>query len=119
MAFTGSPVIEQVSDAIVRITGVSLAANTSGTIALAGHTGATPDIVLPVAFKTVHYTYGGVSVSFQAAIDVDVKQTAGIGDAIPIAVAKTGTTTADFRATLSNAFASISADLEIYVKFHS
>lgn len=118
MAFTGTPVIKQISDSIVRITGVTLSASASGTIALSGHTGSTPDIVLPDSFKTLHYAYLGEDVPFQDAIDITVGQTASIGDAIPIAVAKTGTTTANFRATLSNGFGSQSAGLEIYIKFH-
>jgi hypothetical protein len=118
MAFTGTPVIKQVSDSMVRITGVTLAGSASGTIALAGHTGATPDIVLPESFKTLHYAYLGEDVPFVDAIHITVGQVAAIGDSIPISVAKAGTHVTDFRATLSNGFASVSAGLEIYVKFH-
>ena len=118
MAFIGTPVIKQVSDQVVRITGITLGAGASGTIGLAGHTGSTPNIVLPAAFKTEHYAYLGDNVPFQDAIDCQVQPDTVIADAIPVSVAKTGTTTADFRITLSNGFASESAGMEIYIRFH-
>lgn len=118
MAFIGSAVIQQISDQIVRITGLSLGAGAAGTIGLAGHTGSTPNVVLPASFKTEHYAFLGTNVPFQACIDVDARPAEVLGDAIPIAVVKTGTTTGDFRATLSNAFGSQSPGLEIYIKFH-
>jgi hypothetical protein len=118
MAFTGTAVITQTSDRIVRITGLSLATTVSGTIALTGHTGATPDVTLPASFKTEHYAYLGVNVPFVDAIEVVVQSATTLANAANITVAKTGTTLADFRITLTNGFASTSQGLEIYVKYH-
>ena len=113
MAFTGTAVIKQVSDSIVRITGLSLATTVSGTIALTGHTGATPDVTL-----TEHYAYLGSNVPFVDAIEVLVQAATVLAGAPNITVVKTGTTLADFRITLTNGFASLSQGLEIYVKYH-
>lgn len=118
MAFTGTAVVKQIADQLVRITGLSLVGGASGTIGLAGHTGTPPDVVLPGAFKAQPYTYGSANVSLQDAIDVTALPAETSGLAQPIAVIKTGTTAGDYRATLSNAFASECPRLEIYVKFH-
>lgn len=120
MAFTGTAVVKQVADGIVRITGLSLAAGASGTIGLAGATGTTPGVTLPASFKTVHYTYGGVNVPFADSIDVTALPAAtGVATAIPTAVVKSGTTVEDFRATITNTHGSLATpNLEIYVKNH-
>jgi hypothetical protein len=120
MAFTGTAVVKQISDRIVRITGVSLVAAASGTIGLFGATGTAPGVTLPEAFKTLHYSYAGVNVPFVDAIEVTAQPAAvGTATAIPVAVVKTGSTLADFRATITNTHGSIAtALLEIVVKFH-
>lgn len=121
MAFTGTATVKQISDSVVRITGVSLAAGASGVIALTGETGTPPDIVLPASFKTEHYAFLGANVPFADALDVTAKSAAiGVATAIPVAVVKTGTSLADFRATLTNTHGSLATpNLEIYVKFHN
>lgn len=119
MAFTGTAVVTQISDSIVRITGLSLAAAAAGTIGLFGATGTAPGVTLPESFKTLHYTYAGHNVPFADCIDVSVGFSTVVGQTPPIAVVKTGTTVLDFRATLTNGFASVSSGLEIYVKFHN
>lgn len=120
MAFTGTPTVKQVSDNCVRITGVSLAAGASGTIALHGETGSTPDVTLPASFKPIHYVVDEAIVSFQDALAVEVQCAAtGVATAIPFAVVKSGTTVADFRATITNTHASLATpNLEIYVRYH-
>jgi hypothetical protein len=120
MAFTGTAVVKQVSDRIVRITGLSLASAAAGTIGLTGATGTAPGVTLPASFKTEHYTFGTVNVPFADAIEVTAQPAAvGTATAIPIAIVKTGTSLADFRATITNTHGSIAtANLEIVVKFH-
>lgn len=118
MAFTGTATIKQISDQIVRITGLSLAAGDSGTIGLAGHTGSVPDVVLPDAFNPTPYGYGSATVSLQDCIDVTAQPAELLGSAVPIAVIKTGSTAADFRVTLGNDFEGASPEVEIYVKYH-
>lgn len=119
MAFTGTATVKQISDSIVRITGLSLAASAAGTIGLTGKT-SPPEVTLPASFKTQHYTYDGVNVPFADAIDVTVKLAAtNVATATPIAVVKTGTSLADFLITLTNVNGSTaSGAFEIYVKFH-
>jgi hypothetical protein len=119
MAFTGSPVVKQVSDSIVRITGVSLTAGANGTIGLDGATGAAPGIRLPDAFDPQPYGYGGQTVSLSDMLDVTTKPADTTNpESVPISVVKTGTTVADWRCTITNTFASVSPGLEIYVKLH-
>lgn len=119
MAFTGTATVKQVSDRIVRITGVSLAATATGDIGLHNATGSAPNVLLPESFLAEHYAYLGSNVPFQDAFDVTVKLAASASIALPLVVVKTGTTTADFRALITNAHASVASPiLEIYVKFH-
>ncbi len=120
MAFIGTAVVKQIADRLVRITGLSLASGQAGTIALAGATGATPGVTLPATFKTEHYAYLSSNVPFIDAIEVTAAPAAvGTAVAIPVAVVKTGTTLADFRATITNTHASTATpDLEIMVRFH-
>lgn len=120
MAFTGSATVKQISDRMVRITGLSLAAGAAGTIGLPGATGSTPGVTLPESFKTLHYAYNSVNVPFADAIEITSQPAAtGVAVAIPVSVVKTGTTLADFRATLTNTHASTATpSLEIMVRFH-
>jgi hypothetical protein len=123
MAFTGTAVVKQISDREVRITGVSLAQAASGTIVL--HGAVSPpagSVTLPSSFQPAPYAYGTDTalVSLQDALSIDVRPAAtNITVAVPLAVVKTGTTPADFVATLTNPGAvGASAALEIYVRFH-
>lgn len=119
MAFTGTATVEQISDAIVRVTGLSLSGGASGTIGLAGHTGSAPGVSLPAAFQPEPYKYGSVAVSLQACIDVSAKPAdTSSADFQEVAVVKTGTNQGDWRATLTNTFASATPGLEIYIRFH-
>ena len=118
MAFTGVAVVKQVSDAIVRITGVSLANGATGNIGLFGKTVA-PDVTLPASFIPKVYAFDGVQVTLQDAISVEIWTAAG-GTAVQNAysIIKTGTTNLDFNIAIKNESAAVGPNLEIYVKFH-
>lgn len=118
MAFTGTATVKQVSDSMVRITGLSLGSGASGVIGFFDAVGTDVEVHLPDAFQTKHYTYAGVNVPFQDAIDVNVVPAAALAAFQLPAVIKSGTSRADFRITLTNAFASVTPGMEIYVKFH-
>jgi len=120
MAFTGSPVIQQISDRCCRITGVSLAFGASGILGLFG--GAVVGAVeLPASFKPTPYHYDPTNntVSLQESVRVTLNPITDVSNfGIPIRVVKTGTVVADFAVTLTNdAAATNSAELEIYVEF--
>jgi hypothetical protein len=112
MAFTGVAVVTKVSDREFRITGLSLANGAAGTIGLDGGTG---DVDLVAGWAA----YAAASlVTLQDAIRVTIGL-AGVAAVAPaIQVVKTGTTVADFLATLTNGGAAPSGDMEIYVEFH-
>jgi hypothetical protein len=120
MAFTGTPVVKQISDRLVRITGLSLTTGAAGTIGLHGATGSTPGVELPATFKTAHYAFLGANVPFQDAIEVTAAPAAtGVATAVPIAIVKSGTTIGDFRATITNTHATLATpNMEIMVRFH-
>lgn len=113
MAFTGVPVVQKVTDRCYRITGVSLGIGASGTIqfsdapVLSG-----PAIVAP---DWQPYEVDGL-VSLQDMVQVDVNDAGVAAVASAVAIVKTGTTHADFVATLTNNGAAITPALEIYVQ---
>lgn len=118
MAFTGTATVKQISDRQVRITGLSLDTSASGTIGLFGATGTTPGVTLPQAFQPQVYDYLNSGVSLADSISCSVNFVNTAGTTTPVAVAKTGTTVADFRITLTNPIATTGSGLEIYVRFH-
>jgi hypothetical protein len=119
MAFTGTAVVKQIKDNMVRITGLSLASNASGTIGLAGHTGSAPGVTLPASFNPQPYGYGGATVQLADSVKCDVVcAVASASTVAPQGVTKTGTTAADFLITIQNTQASISGALEFYITFH-
>jgi hypothetical protein len=118
MAFTGVITTTQVNDRTVRITGATLAPSDSGTIGLAGSTGA-PDITLPAAFEAAAYSYQGNPVGLQDSLDVDINMvsTGPLTNLMP-SVQKTGTTNADFLITVVNTnVASATQTMEIVITF--
>lgn len=119
MAFTGTATVKQVSDGLVRITGLSLAAGAAGTIGLFENSG-TPGVRLPDSFNISHYVAAGGDVPFIDAIDCTATNAAtGVATAIPLAIVKTGTTSADFLITITNTHGSLACpDQEFYVRFH-
>lgn len=117
MAFTGTAVVTQISDRLVRVTGLSLAGSAAGTISLSGGTG---QVLLPAGFKPTPYVNGeGQSVSLQAAIEVSLTPVTSITTLVPIMAVKTGTDPADFLITFTNTTsATASALQDIYIAFH-
>ncbi len=120
MAFTGAPVVQKISDRKFRVTGVSLAADASGTI---GFT----DKTLPLAEASLDapewHPYGipGNDVSLIEAIECRANPVSDVSAAVPISIVKTGTTHLNFVITLHNDNAGggqASADLEIWVEYH-
>jgi hypothetical protein len=125
MAFTGVAVVKQITDTLVRITGVSLAGEgAEGTIAL--FEGAAPlgaDIALPASFQPRPFDNpdAAVAVTLQDGIQVSFVFTELQTVVPPIQVDKIGTTPEDFLITLTNDLAvegSDSGDLEIWVRWH-
>lgn len=119
MAFTGTPVVVQLSDRLARITGLSLAAGASGTIGLFRNSG-TPGVRLPAAFQPSNYQAEGHTVTLQDAVQCTWENAAvGVATAVPLAVVKTGTTDEDFAITMTNTHGSLACPVqEIMVSFH-
>jgi hypothetical protein len=121
MAFIGTPVVTQITDSVVRITGVSLANDTSGTIGLFGCL-ASPDIILPESFHVEPYNYLGTDIGVAPAVIVEVNLVSQLGHPGPIAVGKTGTTVQNFQISLAAGTLGDSEDdppgLEIYIRYH-
>lgn len=119
MAFTGTAVVTQISDQVVRITGLSLASAAAGTIGLFPN-GGTPGVRLPQAFKPTPYTYDEAVVGLSDTIEVLVQNAAtGVATAIPVAIVKSGTNALGFLATITNTHGSLATpNLEIYVRYH-
>lgn len=120
MAFTGTPIVVQISDRLVRITGLSLASAASGTIGLFGATGTAPGVRLPASFKATTYVYGGEPVALVDSVSLAAEPAAvGVATAIPIAVVKAGATEEEFRITITNTHGSLATpNMEFYVGFH-
>jgi hypothetical protein len=119
MAFTGTAVVTSVSDREVVITGLSLVSAAEGTIGLFSNSG-TPGVRLPASFEAAVYAFLGTTVPLSASIEVTTQPAAtGVATAIPVSVVKSGTTPADWLATLTNTHGSLTTpNLEIRVKFH-
>lgn len=124
MAFVGTPVVTQVTDAMVRISGISLNEQTSGTIGLFGCL-ATPDIVLPEAFSPRLYSYQGPGhvLSLADVVDVTAHFISQVGSpAGSVAVGKIGSTVANFEIQIASpAYQDVEAgnpQIEIYIRYH-
>ena len=123
MAFTGVAVVKQIADNLVRITGVSLAAEgAAGTIAF-DESVAVPGVRLPAGFKPRTYDLpdAAADVSLQDSVQVLITFTNAGALYEAISVVKTGTKPTDFLITLTNNAAvegGDSGELEIYVRFH-
>jgi hypothetical protein len=120
MAFTGAAVVKQVSDKLFRITGLSLAADASGTIGFSDKTvAAEVGLVAPEwkAYKNAK----AQAVSLQDAVQVRFVPVTDVSAAVPVSVVKSGTDHGDFVITMHNDNAgggAASAELEIYIEFH-
>jgi hypothetical protein len=120
MAFTGAAVVEKVSDRKFRITGVSLAADASGTIGFDDKTVAA-EVGLSAPEWQPYRNGEADLVSLQASVQVSITVTTDVSAAVPVSVVKTGTDHADFAITIHNdnaAEGQVSGSLEIYVEFH-
>ncbi len=118
MAFTGSAVVKQVADNLVRITGLSLAGAAAGTIGLHGNSGS-PGVVLPAGFQPKPYVSEGGPVSLQDSLEITMVPVTSIPTLVPIKAVKTGTDNTDFLFTLTNTTSgTASALVEIYIRHH-
>jgi len=117
MAFTGTPIITQISDRKARITGVALAGAATGTISFSGGSG---QVTLPAAFQPHEYTYEGDTITLADSIEVTTRNAAtGIATPVPIAIVKQGTNPTDFLVQITNLTGGTTSPLqEIYVEFH-
>ena len=120
--FNGTPVIEQVSSRVLRITGspdqaVTLSPNASATLGFSVAEGALPDLVFPEGFAAPSASFGGVQVSLAALVKVDVSPiSVGPRTNLPPTVEKFGTTAQDFRVRITNTKTDeVTQALEIYV----
>jgi hypothetical protein len=117
MAFTGAAVIHYVSDSVVRITGLSLAAGAAGDIGLVGNAGA--DVAVDQPTWNRYGNARGEQIELDSSIEVTyVGAEAGLAVVEPLSIVKTGNGRADFLATFTNPDAAASGALEIWLKFH-
>lgn len=117
MAFTGAAVITYVSDTVVRITGLSLAAGASGDIGLSQNAAADVAIECPTwnRFKNAR----GQEIELDSSIECTVHcAEAGLAVTENVSIVKTNDGPEDFLITLTNPDAAASGALEIYVEFH-
>ena len=118
MAFTGTPVIQKISESKFRITGVSLAAAATGTIGLTQHPSAEVQLEAPQWDRYQTPGLQGGQVEVDAAVEVRITYVDAAGTTTePVTVTKTGDSPVDFLATLTNRDAAASGELEIYVEF--
>ena len=123
MAFTGAPIVKKVTNNLFRITGVSLAADASGTIGFSDKD--VPSEVSLVAPNWQPYARpGGPSgdvVELADAVDVEVIIAGvAVSGKVPLSVSKTGSDHSEFEITITNRTAGpgVATDaLEIYVQF--
>lgn len=103
MPFTGTPVVKEVTDGLVRITGIELGGAQIGTIGLHESLG-TPDIRLPVPFRPRKYIYSDDAiVSLADSVQIYIDQAMPGFIAVPIGIGKLGTLPTDFQIVLTNA----------------
>ncbi len=111
MPFTGAAVFQKVSDGLVRVTGLSLAASAAGTISLFGEGG---DVELPDSFNISPYQ----DVDLAEAVEVSYVRVDAISNPDLIRVAKT-LPGGDLLITMTNDDgANVTPGLEIYIRFH-
>jgi len=111
--FNGTPVFEQISPTALRITGLSLSPNTSGTLGFsdAGGIPPAPDVLLPATFPRPTS-----SVPLRALLKVDISpESAGPLTNLPPSIEKTGEGE-DFRIEVTNTKVDLATQtLEIYL----
>jgi hypothetical protein len=119
MAFLGTPIGELVTPNLFRITGVSLAAQASATIGLAGASETHPaGIILPPGFLPP--SFQGQPVDLASGIRVSIAPVSGAPGPftnLPPSIEKTGATPSDFQILITNTKVDLTTQtLEIYVE---
>lgn len=116
MAFTGSPTSVYVADNLARLT-FGLAHGASGTIGLAGDTGA--GVQLPALMQPTPYTDpDGNLVDLTASLEISFCNLTNVATQIALQVAKGGS---PFRLTITNNDAAVDIGangIEAYVRWH-
>jgi len=114
MSFIGTPIIEQTAPNIIRITGIQLASEASGTIALPQATGTPPDITLPSGFQVPD---GEASLAARVRVAIEPVTADGLTN-LPPSIEKTGDTREDFRILITNTNVQLTTqELEIYIDY--
>lgn len=122
MAFTGTPAVQKLGNNKFRIAGgITLAGDATGTIGFSDKTvAAEVSLAAPdwQPYSVGQGTGATSDVTLIEAIEVAVAINTDVTTPVPISVAKTGTTHADFQIALHNdTAATVSAELEIFVTF--
>lgn len=119
MSFNGEAIIEQITPNLVRITGLSLDAQASGTLGLADSAN-DPDVRLPATLKIPPLSFGCAMVALAARIRVSIEPVSGAPGPftnLPPSIEKTGETTEGFLTTITNTKVDLPTQtLEIYVE---
>ncbi len=121
MAFTGTPVVTQVTDRLVRITGLSLAKSVAGTIGLNGD--GTAGVQLPAGFQPqlLASTTIGTALTPSDVIRCDVNPAGANADpSTNVHITKAGAAfSTPFQITITNDDATDATPaLEIWVSYH-
>jgi hypothetical protein len=117
MAFNGTPIFEQISPTELRLTGLSLSANTAGIIGFSTASGSpTPDVLLPDTFVAPEASFGGDPIALAALVKVDIEPVTAAGlTNLPPSIEKTGETSVDFRIKITNTKVDLTTqEMEIY-----
>ena len=95
MPFSGTPVVKQIADNVVRISGVALDGGASGTIGLSNSVNPV-DVTLPASFKPGDYSYlksgltGTTLIELSDSIQVTYVRNTSASYAVPITIIKSG-----------------------------
>lgn len=109
MAFTGSAVFAEVSDRVVKITGLSLGNAAAGVLGLFGDAGA--EVELPDGFQPEPYR----DIDLAEAVEVSFVHVTALAAAPAVQVVKAAS---PFRVTMTNGNATPTGALEIWLRFH-
>lgn len=109
MAFTGVAVFAEVSDRVIRVTGLSLGNAAVGVLGLFGDAGA--EIQLADGFQPEDYG----DIDKAESVEVSFVTVDALAAAAAIQVEKAA---APFRVTMTNGNATPTGDLEIWLRFH-
>jgi hypothetical protein len=114
MAWTGVATVEKISDSVLRITGLSLAADASGTMGFLDET-----IAADVEWPALPDWQRRTGLGFADLIEARMTITTDVTAPVPVSVAKSGVDQTDFLLTFHNdTAADDSGVLEIWIVFH-